>query len=469
MKKLIGENSILIATWTLTESNAIILSLDPDPSLLPISGTYNFVNMMDGSSAMLRFSNQGPGSYDVILSTTESDDTMTIVNQTVTPELTQTRITILPANNDLQIREDGGNTSLLLDGRDILDLDNVEQVDTESIMYVDDVISYTINGDMLSQNISTLLYYDGFRFYPFERNVTDPLSLSNPGTLYYNPLSGRAVYSVDISFNTLLDQVINSLTTTDSNGLSTTSTETTAETTAATTTGAEATAGAEATTGAATTAGTEATTDAETTTTTSAISITPTTLKPSTISTDVPDICDIDDSTSRRKTGRSKKTRKTGQSKKTRKTKTSTSEKTGPSKKTKKTGPSRKTKKTRSSASDSTGPSRKTKKTRSSASDSTGPSRKTKKTRSSASDSTGPSRKTKKTRSSASDSTGPSRKTRSSSLKSKGKSHSKSNDNSDSSNQKSHDHSYSSKASTKTGDSSRSRSKTSVMKTKKYY
>ena len=418
MKKLIGENSILIATWTLTESNAIILSLDPDPSLLPISGTYNFVNMMDGSSAMLRFSNQGPGSYDVILSTTESDDTMTIVNQTVTPELTQTRITILPANNDLQIREDGGNTSLLLDGRDILDLDNVEQVDTESIMYVDDVISYTINGDMLSQNISTLLYYDGFRFYPFERNVTDPLSLSNPGTLYYNPLSGRAVYSVDISFNTLLDQVINSLTTTDSNGLSTTSTETTAETTT----------GAETTAGAATTAGTEATTDAETTTTTSAISITPTTLKPSTISTDVPDICDIDDSTSRRKTGRSKKTRKTGQSKKTRKTKTSTSEKTGPSKKTKKTKK-------------------------------TGPSRKTKKTRSSASDSTGPSRKTKKTSSSASDSTGPSRKTRSSSLKSKGKSHSKSNDNSDSSNQKSHDHSYSSKASTKTGDSSRSRSK----------
>ena len=182
-----------------------------DASLLPPSGVYNLDTNENGERSVLQFVDQGSGSYSVLLTTTETDNTTTTVNQVVTPSGTQTRTTVTAATNNLRFEESNGFTFLSVDGENILPLNNVETTtiaDSMGIVYQGNQISI-LNGELLAMNITTLYYYDGFRFYRFEGMLTDPLD--GPGTVYYNRVGNTALYSIDSSLNINLDQIIEAL------------------------------------------------------------------------------------------------------------------------------------------------------------------------------------------------------------------------------------------------------------------
>lgn len=184
---------------------------NPDTTLLPSSGIYNF-ELSNTSRANLQFVSEIAGSYSAVLNTTESDGTITVVTQTVTPVGTQTRVSVSGANNDIDIQQSGNTASLNVDEAPILALNGVQQTNvpsTESLVYQNGVVSI-LGGEMLA-NVPNLVYYDGFRFYRFDDATLDPLE--GPGVLYYNPATNQALFSNNINLNTNLDQAIRGLTT----------------------------------------------------------------------------------------------------------------------------------------------------------------------------------------------------------------------------------------------------------------
>ena len=201
------DNSIELHVFNVVMYNLYVCNcIGPNLSLLPATGTYNF-NINDGSTAEAQFENQGSGSYRVVLKSTESDNTTTTLDVRVTPMGTQTRATISAASNNIRFAKHNDITSLLVDGEEILSLNNAESVNIPSIKsleYKDNKIS--LDGVSLVKNISMLYYHDGFRFYKFEGSIVNPLS--GPGTLYYDRINNRALYSILPDLNTQLDREI---------------------------------------------------------------------------------------------------------------------------------------------------------------------------------------------------------------------------------------------------------------------
>ena len=181
------------------------------PNALPVSGDYNWVGG-DGSSTMLTFNNQGAGTYTVNQDTTETDQTRSVLQESVTPSQRTRRLQIFGRSNPYTIESrTGGMTSLVTDGNSILSLNNIQQFDIQpgqGISYGGGQISRP-DGTNLANGVNSLYYFDGFRFYPFD-SQNNPLTnpLSGPGTLYYNPTDGTAVYSIDGNLNTIINRQI---------------------------------------------------------------------------------------------------------------------------------------------------------------------------------------------------------------------------------------------------------------------
>ncbi len=135
----------------------------------------------------------------------------------VSPNGTQRRIVIYGANIEVGIgQESNGDISLLVDEKDILNLNSpvmkIGVRSSQSVEYKENDVSIVDDSTIsVIDDINTLYYYDGLRFYMFNGNIMNVLEGS--GNLYYTPGRGIAVYSINRDLNTQLDTVIASLTT----------------------------------------------------------------------------------------------------------------------------------------------------------------------------------------------------------------------------------------------------------------
>ncbi len=174
-----------------------------------MSDTYN-LNNVDGSTSVINFDNRGNSDYFLKLTVTEVDNTRTVVEDTSSSLGIQTRINILNASNNIDFEQNG---FLAVDRENILSLGDVEQINitnVQRITYKTDSINL-LDGNILADNINQFYYYDGLRFYPFAEDKENPLRGS--GVLYYNPVTGTALYSININFNDQLDAAIAATTT----------------------------------------------------------------------------------------------------------------------------------------------------------------------------------------------------------------------------------------------------------------
>ncbi|XP_064399047.1 uncharacterized protein DDB_G0271670-like [Halichondria panicea] len=185
----------------------------PTPNSLPADGDYQWVNG-DGTSIMLNFEDQGNGVYVVMQNTTESDQTRTTFTETVTASPTSTQrqssFSVSSRDNDITTRQStGGDNILVANGEDVLIVDNIQQQSVEGIDYTGGTITLP-DGTVVANNVNTLTYFDGFRFYEFTSDTIN--DLPGPGMLYYNPTTGTALYSINGVFNSQLDSFISSIT-----------------------------------------------------------------------------------------------------------------------------------------------------------------------------------------------------------------------------------------------------------------
>ena len=157
---------------------------------------------------MLQFVDRGENNFNFLLTTTESDNTMTLVDEAISNGIIQGVSRIFRADINITFME----SVLQVNGDNILDLNGVEQTNisnTQRITYQNDKISIP-NEETLAERISMFFYYDGFRIYQFNTSKINPLL--GPGMLYYNRATGMAVYSIDEDFNAQVNAAIDSLT-----------------------------------------------------------------------------------------------------------------------------------------------------------------------------------------------------------------------------------------------------------------
>ncbi len=183
------------------------------PNSIPDTGNYEFAG--DGTSTTLTFENQGGGSYNAMQRTIEDDETITDFTEvnTVGPTMTTTDRDISVSGRDNQInfrRGPDGDNILTANGKDVLNIDNIQQQQVAGVEYTGGTITLP-EGTDFAMNVNRLCYFDGFRFYEFTRDTIN--ELPGPGMLYYNPETGTALYSINANFNTFLDNTISTIAT----------------------------------------------------------------------------------------------------------------------------------------------------------------------------------------------------------------------------------------------------------------
>ncbi len=179
------------------------------PDSIPDSGDYEWMNG-DGTSTTLTFNKFRFGSYTVVQITTESDGTISNYQEITNGAGSTSTTSVSSRDLAISIRQGpGGDNALVVNGKDVLNVDNIQQESVDGVEYTGGTISRP-DGTVFAMNVTRLSYYDGLRFYEFTRDTIN--DLPGPGMLYYNPETGTALYSINLQFNTQLDTFIRSMT-----------------------------------------------------------------------------------------------------------------------------------------------------------------------------------------------------------------------------------------------------------------
>ena len=174
--------------------------------VFPPSFNFSFT-IPDGSVAMLQYQliSNMPVHYEIDLLHTEVDRTRYQLSYTFLAFISSVE-RVLPAIINLTNPIIKGITFLQVDGKIILRLSNIEQINvSQSFTYQSDVISVD-NGNFTLSDIDSIYYADLFQFYQF--NNSKILPVDGTGKLYYNPITSQVLYTNNNDLILMLDRII---------------------------------------------------------------------------------------------------------------------------------------------------------------------------------------------------------------------------------------------------------------------
>ena len=161
-----------------------------------------------GSVSNVRFENSGTG-YEVEKNTTEIDGTVSVLMETIqmSPFLRTISVYKQPADVSVMLQPSSNGQTNLLANEVVLVADCTETTPIlMGITYDEDIITILGPGIELT-NITTLWYFDGFRFYRF--NSSKSYEFPSPGKLFSS--KNMAIYSIGGPLNTKIEDLLSQL------------------------------------------------------------------------------------------------------------------------------------------------------------------------------------------------------------------------------------------------------------------
>lgn len=128
---------------------------------------------------------------------TESDDTVTTVEETITPLGASTNVSVTRAIHSIKAVVNNNIVYLIINGDKVIemnDFDDVHVSSSEKVAYQNNIIYSNTHLD----NINTLFYCDEFRVYKFHSFKINPIQ--GPGWLFYNYNKSIAVFFTASNF-----------------------------------------------------------------------------------------------------------------------------------------------------------------------------------------------------------------------------------------------------------------------------
>ena len=179
-----------------------------DADILPSNGVVSLM-IPGGSVSNVRFENSGTG-YEVEKNTTEIDGTVSVLMETIqmSPFLRTISVYKQPVDVSVVLQpSSNGQTNLVANGEVVLVADCTETTPIPmGIIYDEDIVTILGPGTELT-NITTLWYFDGFRFYRF--NSSKSYEFPIPGKLFSS--KNTAIYSIGNSLNTKIEDLLSQL------------------------------------------------------------------------------------------------------------------------------------------------------------------------------------------------------------------------------------------------------------------